>query len=41
MQSLKKYKIIQGGNIIIAKKKNQAREVMPLMGYYGQQPQSV
>ncbi len=36
MQSLQKYKTMQGGNAIIAKTNNQARELMPLMGYCGQ-----
>ncbi len=39
MQSLQKYKTMQGGNAIIAKTNNQARELMPLMGYCGQRPQ--
>jgi len=39
MQSLQKYKTMQGGNAIIAKTNNQARELMLLMGYCGQRPQ--
>jgi hypothetical protein len=34
-----KLQIMQGGNTIIAKTNNQARELMPLMGYCGQRPQ--
>jgi hypothetical protein len=41
MQYLQKYKTMQGGNATIAKTNNQARELIPPMGYCGQQPQFV